>query len=268
MNSTAQEALPGVYNPPANPCAGIYYSNTADKRPIPYTHLREADVAWEKRVWREIDLREKQNQFLYYPLEPNPCRQSLFQVINRGILSGEVIAFADEEFQVPYSKAEARSKVVKLDTLERIIYDEKGEEHSEMVAVSDSTSIARRILKYRLKEDWFFDKQKSTLEVRVIGIAAYEWIEEKEAYKELYWVYFPACRPLFAATETFNPRNDKEGRSFDEVFCKRQFSSVVVKESNVYDRFINEYAKGIDALTESDNIKMDIFTWEHDLWHF
>lgn len=267
MRILAQDSI-GVMTPGPNPCAGVHSDNAADKRPIPYTHLREADVAWEKRIWREIDLREKQNLFLYYPVEPNPCRKSLFQVINKGVQSGQITAFADEEFQVPYSKVEARSKTVKLDSLERIYYDAEGVEHSDMIAVTDSTGIFRRVLKYRVKEDWFFDKQKSTLDVRIVGIAAYEWIEEKEAYKELYWVYFPSCRPLLAANETFNAFNDKEGRSFDEVFWKRQFSSVIVKESNVYDRFIGEYAKGIDALAESDNIKMDIFTWEHDLWQF
>jgi gliding motility associated protien GldN len=268
LNGMPQENLPGVFNTAANPCAGLYSENTGSKKPVPYTHLREADVAWEKRVWREIDLREKQNQFLYYPLEPNPCRASLFQALNKSIFTGEVIAFADEEFMVPYSAAEVRGKIVKVDTLDRITYDINGEEKHESVPVADSTSVARRILKYRLKEDWFFDRQKSTLEVRIIGIAVYEWVEEKEVFKELYWVYFPTCRPMFAATETFNTRNDKEGRSYDEVFLKRQFSSVVIKESNVYDRYISEYAKGIDALSESDNIKMDIFSWEHDLWHF
>jgi len=36
----------------------------------------------------------------------------------------------------------------------------------------------------------------------------------------------------------------------------------------VYDRTIERYSKGIDALLESDRIKNDIFRWEHDLWHF
>ena len=42
---------------------GIYAKeNTTNRRFIPYTFLREADVQWTKRVWRRIDLREKINQ--------------------------------------------------------------------------------------------------------------------------------------------------------------------------------------------------------------
>jgi len=153
---------------------GAYVKETNNhKRAIPYTHLRESDVMWEKRVWREIDVREKQNQPLYYPVEYNPDRASLIQALSREILSGHIIAFKDEEFISPYTLSEIRSRLVKRDTLEQINYDDKGEEYTVMVPTADSTSIYNRVLKYTLKEDWFFDKQKSSLEVRVIGLAAY-----------------------------------------------------------------------------------------------
>ena len=34
---------------------------TSDKRLLPYDHVREADIFWEKRIWRVIDIREKMN---------------------------------------------------------------------------------------------------------------------------------------------------------------------------------------------------------------
>jgi hypothetical protein len=74
--------------PTANPCDIYDKQNIGNRRPINYTSLREGDVAWEKRVWRDIDMREKQNQPLYYPLEYNACRSSLFQTITRQILNG------------------------------------------------------------------------------------------------------------------------------------------------------------------------------------
>lgn len=262
-----------ILNPPPypasqiNPC-GVYDKNVGNRRAISYTSLREGDVAWEKRVWRDIDMREKQNQPLYFPLEYNACRTSLFQTITRQILNGNIIAFKDDEFLIPYDTREFRRRIVKIDTVERITYDPNGNEFTEMVPVSDSTSIYERILKFRLKEDWFFDRQKSSLEVRIIGLAAFEYNEERDYYKEVYWVYFPSCRPYFAKNDVYNFKNDAERRSLDDIFWKRQFSSVIVKESNVSDRFIDQYEKGIDALVESDKIKMNIFTWEHDLWNY
>ncbi len=266
----SQEHIPQTIFDPSttNPC-GIYdKENIGSRRAIQYTSLRESDVAWEKRIWRDIDLRERQNLPLYYPLEPNPCRSSLFQTITRQILNGNIVAFKDEEFLVPYNPIEFRKKIVTADSVEEVIYTPSGDEIVKTVAVFDSTSIYGRVLKFRVKEDWFFDRQKSSLEVRIIGLAAYEYNAERDYYKELYWVYFPACRPWFAANDVYNFKNDAERRSLDDIFWKRQFSSTIVKESNVYDRDIDQYEKGIDALVESDKIKMGIFTWEHDLWNY
>jgi gliding motility associated protien GldN len=262
------EAQLGVFQP-GDYRDGIYdKENSTNRRYIPYTHLREGDVTWEKRVWRELDLREKQNQQLYYPIELVNGRNSLFQVLSRYILKGEVIAFSDEEFLIPFEPSAIKDKLKKCDSIKESTFTEDGTEVVTSRWNCDSTSIFREIYKYKLKEDWFFDKQKSVLEVRIIGIGAYQYVEAKDGYLELFWVYFPACRPFFAKHEVYNAKNDSERRTFEDVFWKRQFSSVIVKETNVYDRRIAEYSKGIDALLESDRIKMDIFKWEHDLWHF
>lgn len=258
----------GVLNPPKNPCS-IYTKENIDARNlIPYTHLRESDVSWEKRVWREIDLREKQNQPLYYPIEFNACRSSLFQTLARNVLQGNIIAFKDEEFLIPYEVSMVRKKLVKVDTVDNFIYNAQGEETLVKVPIADSTSIYARVVKFRLKEDWFFDKQKSTLECRIVGLSAIEYNEERDYYKELFWVYFPACRPYFATNDVYNFKNDSERRSLDDIFWKRQFSSTIVKESNVYDRNIDQYQKGIDALVEAESIKQSIFKWEQDLWNY
>jgi gliding motility associated protien GldN len=265
INSKAQN----IYDPATpDPCSSFSKFHTAQKRPIAYTYVRESDAAWEKRIWRDIDLREKQNHKYYYPIEVNACVHSLFQTLSSGILKGDIIAFKDEDFMVPFEKAEIRKMLVKGDSITRIDITAEGEEVPTKVWSVDSTSIYKSIQRFRLKEDWFFNKQTSALEVRILGIAAYEYVEEKEAYKELFWVYFPACRNTLASNVVFNSRNDNEYRSFDELFWKRDFSSVIVKESNVYDRYIIQYEKGIDALLEADDIKTDLFNWEHDLWNY
>ena len=56
--------------------------------------------------------------------------------------------------------------------------------------------------------------------------------------------------------------------SWDDVFVSRMFQSYIYKESNVYDRAINEYASGKDIQLESDRIKQSIFEYEHDLWDY
>jgi gliding motility associated protien GldN len=263
---TLKQKLPTV---PDNPCNPFHKENIGSRRQVPYTYLREGDVMWQKRVWREIDLREKQNQPLYYPLELNACRTSLIQALTKHVLNEEIIAFKDEHFMVPYSLNEVRSRLVKTDTIEQIGVDLEGNDLPAVkIAVADSTGIYARVLKFVLKEDWFFDRQKSTLDVRIIGIAAMEYNEERDYFRELFWVYFPACRSWFAASDVYNDKNDSERRSLDDVFWKRQFSSRIIKESNVADRSIEQYQKGIDALVQAENIRLDIARFEHDLWNY
>src|ERR1700752_2167550 len=105
------KAQPGVFQP-GDYRDGIYdKENSVNRRYIPYTFLREGDVAWEKRVWRELDMREKQNQQLYYPTELVNGRISLFQLLSKYILSGDIIAFSDDEFLRPMEASVIKDKL-------------------------------------------------------------------------------------------------------------------------------------------------------------
>ena len=142
--------------------------------------------------------------------------------------------------------------------------------------VTEDTTVfytSRDIVRYVLKEDWFFDKQRSVMDVRIIGIspiviARNPVTQEIVGLQNLFWLYFPECRYVFQNFYVFNNANDSQRMSFDDLFQKREFSSYIQKESNVYDRAISPNWDGLDALLESERIRNEMFTFEHDLWHF
>jgi len=131
---------------------------------------------------------------------------------------------------------------------------------------------SKDIIQYKIKEDWFFDKERSVLDRRIIGIAPVVYRIDGNGniagLRELFWLYFPECRYVFQNFFVQNRHNDSQRMSFDDLFWKRMFQSFIVKETNLYDRDIDSYKAGVDALLESERIKEKIFNFEHDLWSF
>ena len=275
----------------SNVLDGVYtQEHIPNKRLVPYAHLREADVMWSHRIWRVLDLKEKMNHKLYYPLEPQNDRKCLFDVIKDGATVESSITVYDpgiefdDKFRNPIV-GDPSSKEFK-DRLEAMFgYDESKDsvdanddpvtdENGDKISINFKEPYqASEIVRYVLKEDWFFDKQRSMLDVRIIGIAPVVLAinpESKEVVglKKLFWLYFPECRKVFNNSFVYNPENDAQRMSFDDLFRKRDFSSFVEKESNVFDRDVGPNWTGIDALLESERIRNEIFTFEHDLWHF
>jgi gliding motility associated protien GldN len=248
--------------------------NSMNRKPVTYAPLRQADAMWSKRTWRVIDLRQKINLPLYYPDEPILNRKSLFDVIKQGVREGKLTAFAnpliDDEFRYEMTLSDFERLIMSYDTL-MIENPEKPGEYKK-TAVPKPVESAN-IWKYWIKEDWFFDKQRSVLDVRILGICpVIEKIAENGdhlgADKPLFWIYFPEARPVFATAEVYMRHNDAERRTLEDVFWKRMFGSYVRKESNVYNRGIYDYSTGLDQMLESERVKDDIFRYEHDLFHF
>ncbi|MBL4594051.1 MAG: gliding motility protein GldN [Flavobacteriales bacterium] len=247
--------------------------NTPTRRVVPYTHVREADVMWHRRVWRIIDLREKINHPLYYPIQPIEDRKSLYDVIKFALEEGTLTAYDDvnDEFTVPLTKAEVEEKMGRSVVQEQ--YDEYGEIMDGFADTVIEPYTSQDIVSYRLKEDWFFDNERSIMDVRIMGICPVraEIDLETEAFKgyvEMFWIYFPEARYVFANWDVFNRQNDAERRTYEDIFWKRMFNSYAYKRSNVYDRNNKDFLKNIELLLEADRIKEDIFIMEHDLWHF
>jgi len=251
----------------------------ANKSPIPYAYLREADVFWAKDIYRIIDLKQKQNQSLYYPTRPIADRINLVDLILKGVDTEGIRAFSSDdalnEFTIPLTKEQIDVAFdAGLDTI-RVVDVNTNQPMESVVPRPRKTEEVKQLL---IKEKWFFDRNHSVMNVRIIGICplrVYNRLDDQGMptdiiYREkTFWVYFDEIRPLLSNHEIFNRNNDAQRISFDDFFMQRRFNSYIWGESNVYDnRFINSYAVGIDALLEADKIKNWLFDVEHDLWEY
>lgn len=238
---------------------------TEERKVIPYQNLREADVFYEKRIWRVINVDEKMNKTFVYP------NRYLIEIILEAAYECILPCYGvldDGKFTTIVSCEEVKAIGNEVDTqlvVDAITLEERYE-------VVERELNKDHIRKYRLKEDWIFDKQLSSMYVRIIGLAPimkkYDENGNFMADIVMFWTYYPDLRNILINEEVFNPLNDSQLISWDDLFEMRLFSSQIIKESNVWDRRIQDYASGIDALFEHDRIRQEVFEFEHDLWSF
>jgi gliding motility associated protien GldN len=332
FSAQAQEEIKGgpVNVPSEGIIDGVFIQeHIPTKRMIPYESVREADAIWSRRVWESIDLREKINHQLYYPLDDisrtgvwtkNSSRWSLWTIIRTHLLNGDLTLFSPfnpilmgfggldgDQLKYPikpqpglnfYTDTAFQEEVVRYlaeigqpGTVPLIDEDPNSPNFGQNLIITDPVTggqsfvydppdttwrTSKDIVQYRLKEDWFFDKERSVLDVRIIAIAPVKYTTEKDpngrvqitGMEEMFWLYFPHCRFVFNNYFVYNAKNDAQWMSFDDLFWKRRFNAVAYKESNTYDRDIETYRIGVDALWESERIKNEIRNIEHDVWSF
>lgn len=237
---------------------------TFEKRLLPYDHIREADIFWEKRIWRVIDIREKMNLPFAYPERP------FFSILMDAAVNEEITVYSteDDKFTSPLTADEVASMGATIDTV--ITFDP--ETYEEQIQIVRNDLNPEDVKRFRLKEVWFFDEETSTMQVRILGIAPLIDVKDENGNfryeKPMFWVYYPEAREILSREDVFNPGNDASPNTWEDLMEMRFFASYIYKESNVLNRRLQDYLSGVDLLLEADKIRQEIFNFEHDLWSY
>ncbi|MCL2041286.1 MAG: gliding motility protein GldN [Bacteroidales bacterium] len=262
------------------------------RQPVALAAVNESDVMFERIIWRRIELKEKINQKFYYPGAETPERQSLASVLFNSMQQVSVydddydeptgpnfkgtpfegaytlIAYEDDDFTRPYHNIED-IPIFGVRTSLTGITDSLGRQTFDTLRIEP-----RDVLSYMLKEVWFFDKKRSQWDVRILGICPEYRIKKSigerpyENYEQNVWFYFPQARYYLCNKVCYNPHNDLEQWTYDDAFMMRMFNSYIVKESNLQNRMVSEYTKGVDAIIESERIKKELIDFESYLWEY
>ena len=256
----AQQTPPATFPAPLN---DIVSDRAAVRAPaLTPKAPRAADLAWEKRVWRVIDVREKLNHPFAYP--PRPLVSILLEAAEQQKI--QLYSPVDDRFSTPLTADERLAISGWPDTVP--VFNDFDEVTYEVVPREFDPA---RVTRYRVQEVWYFDRQTSTRQVRILGIAPI--VDEADegadfSYERvLFWAYFPAARAVLGEEQAYVAGNDAGNRNWADVFDARLFNSYITKESNVYDRRVEDYLPaGRDRLLEGRRIEAGLLDREQDGW--
>ncbi len=176
-------------------------------KPLEYGYVDDRDVLMGKMVWEIIDLSERINFPLYFPIDTaniGADRRSLYDVLTKAIRKGEITeVYSDSYFNIKKSFKDINASLSRIDTTDagreqvnqdpdafrervvtRNVTTGKGKKKvtksvTETIPISKTISpeyivkqdlTAQDVSQYKIKGYWYFDKRQSELKYRLLGI--------------------------------------------------------------------------------------------------
>jgi len=251
-----------------------------ESKPLPYGFVDDRDVLWSKNTWEIIDLDERVNFPLYYPIDTNNIgsnRRSLYDVLLTGIKSGKIKnIYADSYFNEKRTLNDISAAISKIDTTDLGVEQYNAGEEIDQQFIDRRDLTSADISEYHIRGMWYFDKRMAELKYRILGIAPVapdvNFIDDEQPdLVELFWVWFPDAREVLFENNAFNGSNTAQSITFDHLLNARRFNAVIYKEDNVQgDREVDEYIaeNAFMQLLESERIKERIRNFEQDMWNY
>lgn len=249
-------------------------------KPLEYGYVDKRDVLWAKTTWEKIDLDERVNFPLYYPIDTVQIgmeRRSLYDVLLANIKNGKIKKiYSDSYFTEERTLDDLSSTLSKIDTLD-LGYEQYNAGEPVDPQYIEVTSIgAADIAEFHIRGYWYFDKRQGELRYRLLAVAPVapdvNFLNDDEPdMVELFWVWYPDARDILHHSMAFNRKNTSFPFTYDHILNARRFNSIIYKEDNIQgDREVNDYIvdNALMQLLESERIKESIRNFEMDMWSY
>lgn len=265
----------------ALPLVGIAQETASGINPNSVYPIHESDIMYQKRVWRTVNLNEKQNR--PFMAENKQITKFIFDAVEAGLLQ----PYMNDSLTTVMSKETWNSNLT--------IDSGGGEEESfdtgttdsgwgdpatteeEPVAISGGFQYSfKDTYVLEIQEDLIFDKKRSRMYWDIQSIKVILPAEKNEAgiEKNIGTLRYKDLEKLFRNMPNeavwFNPQNSRGHLNFADAFNLRLFSSRIIKVANpdnadVYSIYDGPVKRNVMA---SDWLENQLMEYEHELWEF
>jgi gliding motility associated protien GldN len=265
VNSFSQVNILNASNPSEIGIQNFDQKQSDNDSFLEFDYIDERDILWSKIVYEKIDLNEKLNFPLLFPVNDETYeknRKSLWRILKENIINKRITELYFDR------NDNFKDKMSFSDVMEVVSFTELI--NGVQTPAEELKSID--ITAYRIKGMWYFDKRQGEMKYRLLGLMPVGKNLKDDDGKnntDLFWIWYPSIRKILHEEKVFNDKNNASSISFDQLLVSRRFSSFIYKEDNVYgDRSIKDYkTPGLESILESQRIKKEILDFEQDMWN-
>ncbi len=241
-------------------------------RPYPLPEPNVKEIKFYHRYWRDIDLSNPQNKVMAQP------GATLIEATLAALKKGVITAYdptpgtpenpTGDAFTLPINYALVMSQLSDSATVDQ--FDKDGNKIGSIQKANNFTP--DKISGYRIKEDVYFDKTRSRVMTRIIGIAPLLKLSlsngDSLGVQPLCWFNFNQFRKVLV-TMAVDTANKKAAMSMDDIFLQRRFASRIVEESNPLGVRIKDYASlPADQEKEARRIEQKLTAYKGSMWPY
>ena len=265
VNSFSQVNILNASNPSEIGIQNFDQKQSDNDSFLEFDYIDERDILWSKIVYEKIDLNEKLNFPLLFPVNDETYeknRKSLWRILKENIINKRITELYFDR------NDNFKDKMSFSDVMEVVSFTELI--NGVQTPAEELKSID--ITAYRIKGMWYFDKRQGEMKYRLLGLMPVGKNLKDDDGKnntDLFWIWYPSIRKILHEEKVFNDKNNASSISFDQLLVSRRFSSFIYKEDNLYgDRPIKDYkTPGLESILESQRIKKEILDFEQDMWN-
>jgi len=226
------------------------------------------NAPWMREIYRTLNLDKDKNASLYYPVTPIGDRMNLFTMIFRLLSTGEITAYEylvdgrevfTEEFAIDFKEFLNRFS---------IMYTEEGGQF----VIDDSDVPSNEVLRYYVKEAWYFDKSNSVVDIKTLAICPVivrqdDFGAESTPYP-LFWLPYETIRPYAARMPIMTSNlNNASNQTVDDFFRKHSFEGEIYKTTNMKNLSLAQMFP-TDSLIKKEQKKIEaqLDQFKNNLW--